>query len=58
MRTPAQMSELAFFVGTWHAEGRQRSAYWDGDWLVFLGTVTMGGHTVPLRETVTRVGRR
>jgi hypothetical protein len=120
-------SELAFFVGTWHAEGRfhdtpfgagkpiemtltgssedggfwtvlrteehateqnpapltaryiwgydevagqfaadwfdsnggratQRSDGWDGDRLVFLGTITMGGHTVPLRDTFTRTG--
>ncbi|MFJ7217817.1 DUF1579 family protein [Amycolatopsis sp. NPDC098790] len=127
MQTPARMNELAFFVGTWHAEGRfhetpfgaakpiemtltgssedrgfwtvlrteeaatednpdpltaryiwgyddaadefvadwydsnggrasQRSAGWDGDELVFLGTITMGGHTVPLRDTFTRTG--
>ena len=127
MQTPARMSELIFFVGTWHAEGRfhetpfgaakpiemtltgssedrgfwtvlrteetaternpdpltaryiwgydettdefvadwydsnggracQRSAGWDGDRLVFLGTITMGGHTVPLRDTFTRIG--
>lgn len=34
----------------------QRSSGWDGDTLVFLGTMTVGGFTVPLRDTFTRRG--
>lgn len=46
------------FVADWYdsngGRARQRSAGWDGDRLVFLGTITMGGHTAPLRDTFTR----
>jgi len=34
----------------------QRSAGWDADRLRFLGTITMNGATVPLRDTFTRRG--
>lgn len=34
----------------------QRSAGWVDDTLVFLGTMTVGGFTVPLRDTFTRQG--
>jgi hypothetical protein len=48
------------FVADWYdsngGRARQRSAGWDGGRLVFLGTITMGGHTVPLRDTFTRTG--
>ncbi|WP_033338029.1 DUF1579 family protein [Catenuloplanes japonicus] len=34
----------------------QRSGGWDGDTLVFLGTIAVGGRTAPLRDTFTRTG--
>jgi hypothetical protein len=34
----------------------QRSAGWVDDTLVFLGTMTVGGFTVPLRDSFTRQG--
>ncbi len=34
----------------------QRSRGWDGDTFVFAGTMTMAGHSVPLRDTFTRTG--
>lgn len=48
------------FVADWFdsngGRGRQRSAGWSGDTLVFEGTITMGGATVPLRDTFTQHG--
>ncbi|OXM61724.1 hypothetical protein CF165_37765 [Amycolatopsis vastitatis] len=48
------------FVADWYDSngGRavQRSAGWAGDRLRFLGTITMNGATVPLRDTFTRRG--
>jgi hypothetical protein len=48
------------FVAEWFdgngGRATQRSEGWNGDSLVFLGTITMGGHTVPLRDTFTRTG--
>ncbi|MEC3951994.1 hypothetical protein VMT65_03005 [Nocardia sp. CDC153] len=48
------------FVADWYdsngGRGVQRSKGWEGDRLVFLGTITMNGATVPLRDTFTRRG--
>jgi hypothetical protein len=48
------------FVAEWFdgngARATQRSAGWQGDRLVFEGTITMGGQTVPLRDSFTRTG--
>ncbi|WP_432837375.1 hypothetical protein [Dactylosporangium sp. CA-092794] len=48
------------FVAEWFdsngGRATQRSAGWDGDRLAFLGAMTMGGYTVPLRDTFTRSG--
>ncbi len=48
------------FVAEWFdsngGRATQRSAGWDGDVLVFEGAMTLGGHTVPLRDTFTRTG--
>ncbi|WP_432990088.1 hypothetical protein [Dactylosporangium sp. CA-233914] len=48
------------FVAEWFdgngGRATQRSKGWEDDRLVFLGTITMGGHTVPLRDTFTRTG--
>ncbi|QIQ07251.1 hypothetical protein HA039_30430 [Streptomyces liangshanensis] len=46
------------FVADWFdsngGRARQRSTGWSGDTLVFEGTITMAGATVPLRDTFTR----
>lgn len=46
------------FVAEWFdsngGRATQRSKGWQGDKLVFLGAMTMGGHTVPLRDSFTR----
>lgn len=48
------------FVADWYdsngGRGIQRSTGWASDQLVFLGTMTMNGMTVPLRDTFTRHG--
>jgi hypothetical protein len=50
----------AEFVAEWFdsngGRATQRSKGWDGDTLIFLGTMTVGGFTVPLRDTFTRKG--
>lgn len=48
------------FVAEWFdsngGRATQRSSGWEGDVLIFLGTMTLGGATVPLRDTFTRQG--
>lgn len=48
------------FVADWYdsngGRASQRSGGWDGDRLVFSGSITMNGTTVPLRDTFTRRG--
>ncbi|MER6684016.1 hypothetical protein [Streptomyces olivaceoviridis] len=48
------------FVADWFdsngGRARQRSSGWQGDTLVFEGTMTMNGASVPLRDTFTRLG--
>ncbi|MFC5500881.1 hypothetical protein ACFPJ4_01360 [Lysinimonas soli] len=46
------------FVAEWFdsngGRATQRSSGWDGESLVFLGTMTVGGFTVPLRDSFKR----
>lgn len=48
------------FVAEWFdangGRATQRSTGWQGDTLVFEGTITMGGHRLPLRDSFTRLG--
>ncbi len=47
------------FVAEWFdgngGRATQRSKGWQADKLIFLGTITAGGHTVPLRDSFTRL---